>query len=103
MRVLEQIQTGHAHWSDWEVVARLFPHPQNPQRQYFQGDGKWRALSAGGWMEWIKLIPAQRPQVAGQLPTAKLPEMRRPRVTALLTPEAVDRAGWLARRPGLLC
>lgn len=52
-------------------------------------------------MEWIKLIPAQRPQVAGQLPTAKSPEMRRPRVTALLTPEAVDLAGWLAGWPGL--
>ena len=96
MRVLEQIQTGHTHWPDWEVVARLLPHRRNPQRRYFQGDGKRGALSAGGWMEWIKLIPAQRPQVAGQLPTAKPPEMRRPRVTALLTPKAVDLAGWLA-------
>ena len=88
MKVLEQIQTGHAHWPDWEVVARLLPHCRNPQRLYFQGYGKWRALSAGGWMEWIKLIPAQRPQVG------------RPRVTALLTPEAADLAGWWL---GLLC
>lgn len=100
MRVLEQIQTGHAHWPDWEVVARLLPHCRNPQRLYFQGYGKWRALSAGGWMEWIKLIPAQRPQVALQLPTARPPEMRRPQVTALLTPEAADLAGWWL---GLLC
>lgn len=54
MRVLEQIQTGHAHWPDWEVGGQTKPHCRNPQRGcIFVGYGKWRALSAGGWMEWI--------------------------------------------------
>lgn len=83
-------------WSGWALP----PGPPGTGWSWFSwGFGKPRHCLRGGRRrrEWI---PAQRPQVAGQLQKAEPPEMRRPGVTALLASRSGRSrlSGWLAHQ-----